>query len=80
MSDFRIYHIITNSLYDNVMSARIAARDLAAMLWMLHVMSSYVCFMLCSCYMCIMLWVPLYFFYSLYLKTVMECQADALSR
>ena len=43
------YHI-TNSLYDNVMSARIAARDLAAMLWMPHVMS-----MLCMLHVMLML-------------------------
>ena len=47
------YHI-TNSLYDNVMSARIAARDLAAMLWMPHVMSR-----LCMLHVMLMLWMRL---------------------
>ena len=48
-----LYHI-TNSLYDNVMSARIAARDLAAMLWMPHVMSR-----LCMLHVMLMLWMRL---------------------
>ena len=48
------YHI-TNSLYDNVMSARIiAARDLAAMLWMPHVMSR-----LCMLHVMLVLWMRL---------------------
>ena len=48
------YYHITNSLYDNVMSARIAARDLAAMLWMPHVMSR-----LCMLHVMLMLWMRL---------------------
>ena len=53
MRGVRMYHI-TNSLYDNVMSARIAARDLAAMLWMPHVMSR-----LCMLHVMLMLWMRL---------------------